>query len=256
VSLTLAARLDGSEAAPLLVLSNSLGTTTRLWEPQLEAFGARFRVLRHDHPGHGASPVPREQVEVEGIARSLLALIDELGAERFSFCGLSLGGMVGMWLAAHVPKRVETLTLCSTGAKLGRREEWLERAALVRAEGTGVLVERQRERWFAAGFRDGAVAQSYLDELASVPREGYARCCEAVGAFDFRADVGRIEAPTLVLVGREDPVTPPEVVDLLGEGIVGAETLVVSQAAHLVNLEQPEAVIDAVLRHAESRAAA
>jgi 3-oxoadipate enol-lactonase len=256
VKLDPAGRLDGPEDAPLLVLSSSLGTTTRLWEPQLEAFAVRFRVLRHDHPGHGDSPVPRGPVEVEQIAGAVLELVDELGVERFSFCGLSLGGMVGMCLAARVPKRVETLTLCCTGAKLGTREEWLERAALVRAEGTGVLVERQRERWFTAAFRDGEVAQSYLDELAAIPREGYASYCEAVGAFDFRGELGRIAAPTLVVAGQEDPVTPPEVVELLSDGIVDAETLVVPHAAHLANLEQPEAVAAAVLRHAESRAAA
>lgn len=256
MSLSLAHRLDGLEDAPLLVLSNSLGTTTRLWDPQLEAFGARFRVLRHDHPGHGGSPVPRDPVEVEQIAGALLELVDELGVGRFSFCGLSLGGMVGMCLAARVPERVETLTLCCTGARLGRREEWLERAALVRAEGTGVLVERLRERWFTPEFRDGEVAQSYLDELSAIPSEGYARCCEAVGAFDFRDRLGRIEAPTLVLVGQEDPVTPPEVVELLSEGIAGAETLVLPHAAHLANVEQPETVAAAVLRHAESRAVA
>ena len=256
MKLDLAGRLDGPEDAPLLVLSNSLGTTTRLWEPQLEAFAARFRVLRHDHPGHGDSPVPRGRVEVEQIAAAVLELVDELGVERFSFCGLSLGGMVGMCLAARVPERVETLTLCCTGARLGRREDWLERAALVRAEGTAVLVERQRGRWFTPEFRDGEVAQSYLDELAAIPSEGYARCCETVGAFDFRDELGRIAAPTLVLVGQEDPVTPPEVVELLSDGIAGAETLVVPQAAHLANVEQPEAVAAAVLRHAESKAAA
>jgi 3-oxoadipate enol-lactonase len=256
VRLDLAGRLDGAQAAPLLVLSNSLGTTARLWEPQLEAFGARFRVLRHDLPGHGDSPVPVEPIEVDEIAGAVLELVDELGVDRFSFCGLSLGGMVGMCLAARVPGRVETLTLCCTGARLLSREEWLERAALVRAEGTGVLVERQRERWFTAEFRDGEIARSYLDELAAIPVEGYARCCEAVGAFDFRDELGRIEAPTLVLVGQEDPVTPPEVVEQLSDGISGAETLVLPHAAHLANVEQPEAVAAAVLRHVESRAAA
>ncbi len=168
----LAHRLDGPEGAPLLVLSNSLGTTTRLWEPQLAAFAAGFRVLRHDHPGHGESPVPGEPVSVEEIAGALLGLVDDLGVEGFSFCGLSLGGMVGMCLAASVPERIETLTLCCTGAKLGTREDWLERAETVRADGTGVLVDRLRERWFTASFRGSDVARSYLDELLTISRRG------------------------------------------------------------------------------------
>jgi 3-oxoadipate enol-lactonase len=245
----LAHRLDGPEGAPLLVLSNSLGTTTRLWDPQLEAFSAGFRVLRHDHPGHGQSPVPDTPVSVEEIASAVLELTD---GERFSFCGLSLGGMVGMCLAATAPERIETLTLCCTGAKLGTREDWLERAATVRAEGTGVLVDRLRERWFTPSFRDTATAQSYLADLLTIEPEGYARCCEAIGAFDFRDRLDEIEAPTLVIVGEEDPVTPPEVVETLSDGIPRSETVVVPHAAHLANVEQPEAVTAAVLQEVRS----
>lgn len=252
----LAHRLDGKEGGPVLVLSNSLGTTTRLWEPQLGAFAERFRVLRHDHPGHGESPVPPEAVAVESIAEALLELIDELGIDRFSFCGLSLGGMVGMWLAANAPGRIETLTLCCTGAKLGTREEWLERAQLVREAGTSALVERARERWFTHRFRESAVARSYLDELETIPAEGYARCCEAVGGFDFRDELSRIEAPTLVVAGGEDPVTPPDVIRLLQRRIPQVETVVVPEAAHLANVEQPDAFAHAVLRHTEARTAA
>jgi len=248
----LAHRLDGSEGAPLLVLSNSIGTTIRLWEPQLEAFTARFRVLRHDHPGHGDSPVPDGPIPVEEIAGAVLGLVDELGAERFSFCGLSLGGMVGMCLAASAPERIETLTLCCTGAKLGTAEDWLDRAASVRAEGMAVLLERARERWFTPAFRESETARRYFDELLTIEPEGYARCCEAVAAFDFRDRLGEIEAPTLVLVGEEDPVTSPEVVETLSEGIPRSETVVVRGAAHLANVEQPEAVTAAVLQEVRS----
>jgi 3-oxoadipate enol-lactonase len=249
-------RLDGAENGPLLVLSNSLGTTTRLWEPQLDAFTAGFRVLRHDHPGHGDSPLPDAPFSVEEIAYAVLHLVDELGAETFSFCGLSLGGMVGMCLAAGSPERVETLTLCCTGAKLGTTEDWLDRAATVRDEGTGVLVNRLRERWFTPAFRESSTARNYLDDVLTIDPQGYARCCEAIAAFDFRDRLGRIDAPTLMIVGAEDPVTPPDVVDALSEGISNVETVLVPNAAHLANVEQPEAVAAAVLRHAQNRAAA
>jgi 3-oxoadipate enol-lactonase len=248
----LAHRLDGPEDAPLLVLSNSLGTTMRLWDPQLDAFTARFRVLRHDHPGHGDSPVPDDAFSVEEIARALLGLVDELGAERFAFCGLSLGGMVGMCLAAKEPERIETLTLCCTGAKLGTPEDWLDRAATVRADGMTAVVERARERWFTPPFRGTDVAERYLDELLTISPEGYARCCEALAAFDFRDRLGEIEAPTLVIVGEDDPVTPTEVVESLSVGIQNVETVVVPSAAHLANVEQPEAVTAAVLQEVRS----
>jgi 3-oxoadipate enol-lactonase len=244
----LAYRLDGPEGAPLLVLSSSLGTTMRLWEPQLDAFTARFRVLRHDHPGHGDSPSPDGPIAVEELAAAVLGLVDEVGHERFSFCGLSLGGMAGMCLAAGAPERVDTLTLCCTGAKLGTSADWLERAATVRADGMAVLVDRSRERWFTPAFRESAAAKSYLDELLTIDPEGYARCCEAIAGFDFRDRLGEIEAPTLVLVGEEDPVTPAEVFETLSDGIPNSQTVVVPQAAHLANVEQPEAVTAAVLQ--------
>ena len=240
----LAHRLEGPEDAPLLVLSSSLGTTMRLWEPQLDAFTARFRVLRHDHPGHGDSPVPDGSIAVEEIASAVLELVD---ADRFSFCGLSLGGMVGMCIAATAPDRVEALTLCCTGAKLGTSQDWHDRAAMVRADGMATLVDRSRERWFTPAFRDSPTAQSYLDELQAIDPEGYARCCEALAAFDFRDRLAEIEAPTVVVVGEDDPVTPPEVVETLNEGIPQAETVVVPNAAHLANVEQPEAIAAAVL---------
>jgi 3-oxoadipate enol-lactonase len=243
----LAHRSDGAGDAPVLVLSPSLGTTIRLWDPQLDAFGQRFRVVRHDHPGHGASPVPGGPFSVEDEAR---ALLDRLEVERFSFCGISLGGMVGMWVAAVAPERVETLTLCCTGAKLGRLEDWQERARLVRAEGTGTLVPAQRERWFSAGFRETAAADACLDELRHVPREGYALCAEAVGGFDFRDQLGRIEAPTLVIAGDEDVTATAEVIQALAGGIAGSRVETVP-AGHLANVEQPELVAAAVLSHAK-----
>jgi 3-oxoadipate enol-lactonase len=247
----LAHRADGAEGAPVLVLAPSLGTTIRLWEPQLDAFAERFQVVRHDHPGHGGSPVPGGRFSVEDEARALLALLDGLGIERFSFCGISLGGMVGMWVAALAPERVETLTLCCTGAKLGELEDWRERARLVRDEGTEALVQAQRARWFSAGFRDTAAADACLDELRHVPREGYALCAEAVGGFDFRDKLGRIEVPTLVVAGEADPTATPAVIQALADGIAGARVETIPGAGHLANVERPDLVAAAVLSHAK-----
>jgi 3-oxoadipate enol-lactonase len=176
-------RVDGPEGAAVLVLSPSLGTTTSLFDSQLSALAQRFRVVRHDLPGHGASPLPDGPVRVEDIARDVLVLLDELGIERASFCGVSIGGMVAMWLGAHAPERVQRLTLCCTGAKLGSRDDYNARAALVRREGTGVIVPGARERWFLPEHRDTPDAQRILAELAAIPAAGYAACSAA----SFRA---------------------------------------------------------------------
>jgi len=254
--MTLGSRVDGPAGAPMLVLSGGLGTTTALWNEQLPALTARFRVLRHDLPGHGDSPLPAGPVSVEGIARAVLALLDELDAERAAFCGLSLGGMVGMWLGAHAPGRIERLVLACTGASLGTPELYASRAAQVRAEGTAVTLVGARERWFTPSFRDSPAAMRIIAGLAEVPAEGYAACCEAVGAFDFHAQLSRIAPPTLVLYGEEDTVTPGPVVAALTQGIPDARKLGIPRAAHLANVEQPEAFTAAVLSHLRERTAA
>ena len=252
----LAHRVDGAAEAPLLVLSSALGTTTALWDSQVSALASGFRVLRHDLPGHGRSPLSSEPVTVEAVGRALLELLDDLGVARFSFCGVSLGGMIGMWLGADAPERVERLVLACTGARLGAPGLYAERAAAVRERGTAIMVDGARERWFTPSFRSSAAAERVLDQLRATPAEGYAACCEAVGAFDFRSRLAEVVPPTLVLHGADDPVTPPAVVDELAGGIRGAQRAAIPRAAHLANVEQPGAFTDAVLSHLAHRAAA
>lgn len=242
---------DGPDDAPLLVLSPSLGTTTDLWEGALPALAARFRVLRHDLPGHGDSPVPDGPVRIEDVARGVLSVLDELGVDRVSFCGISIGGMVGQWLGANAPERIDRLVLCCTGAKLGAREDYVARAELVRREGTGVTVDGARERWFTPAFRDAPEARRILEQLAEIPAEGYAACAEAVGDWDFRDQLHRVTPGALVLFGEDDPVTPAEVRETLLHGIPAARVAYVRGAAHLANVEQPEAFAAAVLAHLE-----
>jgi 3-oxoadipate enol-lactonase len=237
--------LDGPHDAPLLVLSPALGTTTSIWESQLPALSAGRRVLRHDLPGHGASELPAGPVTVERIGRAQLGLLDDLGAARFSFCGISLGGMVGQWLGANAPERLDGLVLACTGAKLGDRADYHARAELVRREGPGVVAPGARERGFTPAFRDAPEAQRILDELASTPRAGYAACAEAVGDWDFRGELDRIAVPPLLVFGEHDPMTTPAVRETLA-GIAGARVVTIPDASHLANVERPEAFVAAV----------
>ena len=251
----LAYRVDGPADAPVVVLSPSLGTTSSLWDAQVAALADGRRVLRHDHPGHGESPVPDGPVSVADIGADVLALLDELGVERASFCGISLGGMVGQWLGANAPERIDRLVLACTGASLGTRQMYEERAALVRAEGTAVTLEGARERWFTPAFLESPRAQRLFDELLQISPEGYAACCEAVGGFDFHGELGRVEPRALVVYGEKDPVTPPAVIDALTDGIPGARRAGIAHAAHFPNVEQPEAFNAAVLTHLDERIA-
>lgn len=186
------------------VLLGALGTTTRLWDEQFDALDDAIAL---DLPGHGTAPVPDGAVSVESIARDVLDSVPG----RFAFVGVSLGGFVGMWLGANTPERVERLLIACTGAKIGDRDDYYARATLVREQGTEPLVAGARERWFSPRFRDDARAEAILDDLRGISRDGYAACAEAVGDWDFRDEVGRIAVPTLVVYGRDDPVTPREV---------------------------------------------
>lgn len=219
---------------PPLVLSSSLGTTRRMWDPNVERLSERYDVIRYEHPGHGDSPLgPRT---IEGLARAVL----DIAPERFSFCGLSLGGMVGMWLAANAPDRVERLVLACTAPILPPRQQWLDRARAVREHGVEAIADAVVGRWFTDRFGD---AGRWRDLLVSTPREGYARCCEAIADMDLRDELARIEVPTTVIVGTEDPVIDDENKRLLAQ--VGE--VVELDAAHLANVERPDEFNEAVL---------
>ncbi len=242
---------EGSEEAPVLVMANSLGTTLRMWDEGAPALRERFRLLRYDHRGHGGSPVPPGLYTIEDLGRDALALLDGLGIERFSWCGLSIGGMVGMWLASKAPERVEGLVLCCTSALLGPRELWDERIRVARKEGMDALVDSVVVRWFTPEFFSAhpETVEKAAAMLRGTDPEGYAGCCAAIRDMDLRDRLGQIRAPTLVISAADDPATPPEHGELIRDSIPGAGFEVIPGASHLANIEQPEAVTRAILDH-------
>jgi 3-oxoadipate enol-lactonase len=243
--------VDGPAGAPTVVLSNSLGSTPAMWDDQLPALLERLRVVRYDHRGHGASPVPPGPYELDDLGADVLALLDRLGLERVHWCGLSLGGMVGMWMAIHAPERIDRLTLCCTSAKLGPPEMWADRAATVREQGVDAIADAGIERWLSPAFieREPEISARIRAMLASTPAEGYAACCGVIERMDQTARLGEIRAPTLVIAAADDPATPPEHGELIASAIPGARIEIVPGARHLATVEQPQAMTDLVLGH-------
>ena len=233
------------------MLANSLGTRQHLWSRQLPELTERFRVLTYDHPGHGASGLPEEPCTVEAFARSLLGVLDDHALERVSFCGTSIGGMVGIALALEAPERVERLVLSCTSAYLGPPDAWVERARIVRAEGMDAVADTVVVRWFTPELAREApeTVARFRAMLVATPREGYARCCEALAAWDARERISAISVPTLVVAGAEDPATPVEHAELLVSRIPDARLLVLERAAHLANVERAEEFTTAMLDH-------
>jgi 3-oxoadipate enol-lactonase len=224
----------------VVVLSGSLGASAAMWEPQVGALARRFHVVPSEHPGHGGAPmVP--VTDVADLARLLLARIE---ADRFSFVGLSLGGAIGLRIALDEPERVERLVLCSTAARFAAG--YRERATIVRAEGLESVVDSVLERWFTPSFAD---VQRYREMLLSTDPEGYARCCEAVAAWDVRGRLGALRVPTLCIAGGDDPVTPPAALRELAAEIPHASVLVLPRARHLANVERAAEFNAALLGH-------
>jgi 3-oxoadipate enol-lactonase len=244
-------RLRGPEDAPVVVLSNSLGTTQELWARQLPLLAERFRVLTYDHPGHGASDLPEELPRVESLTSSLVSLLDELRIERVSLCGVSLGGMVGVTLALQEPERVDRLVLACTSAYVGPPEGWVERARLVRSRGMEAVADSVVGRWFTPALQEEEpqTVARFRAMLAATPPEGYARCCEALAAWDARERVSAIAVPVLVVAGEDDPAIPVEQVRLVASRVPGAGLRILQHAAHLANVERAEAFTNAVLEH-------
>jgi len=231
----------------VVVLSGSLGSSLAMWDPQMPALADRFRVLRYDHPGHGRSPLSEDRT-VAALAVQLLGLLDDLGFAQVSFCGLSLGGAVGMRLALDAPHRIGRLVLCSTSARFATPEFWDRRVAAVRSGGVEAIADEVLDRWFTPGFPD---VRRYRDMLVSTPAEGYSRCCEAVRDWDVRGALGAVQAPTMAIAGADDRSTPPDELKAIAAEIPSAR-LTVLDGRHLVNVEQADAFNEALLAHLES----
>ncbi len=237
--MTIHYQLDGRADAPVIVLSNSLGTTLSMWEGQLEALQAHFRVLRYDTHGHGRT-TKQGKVTLAQLGEDVLSVMAQAGVEKAHFCGISMGGITGLWLARFAPEHFYSITVANSAAKIGEQANWLSRARTVRQEGMGVVAAGSADRWFTQAFRQHhpAEVESLVHQLATSNAEGYAECCEALAAADLRAEVADIRLPLLLIAGEDDPVTTVADSEFLRDQVPGA-SIVTLPASHLSNIEQP-----------------
>jgi 3-oxoadipate enol-lactonase len=242
----------GPEDAPVLLLSHSLGTNFTMWDEQIPQLSKTFRVLRYDTRGHGQSELSRGPYDFDMLGRDVLGLADELGIGKFSFCGLSMGGVTGMWLGTNASYRLHKLMLCSTAAKIGNADTWNARINAVRKDGMKAVAPGTMERWFTAGFREREpqTVERIQKMVENTNPEGFIACCEALREADFRESIKQIRTPALVISGTHDQGTTRADGKFLTNQIAGA-SYVELDAAHLSNVEQGEAFTAAVSQFLE-----
>ena len=249
----LAYSLTGPETATALVLANSLGTDHGMWVRQADAFVERYRVLRYDTRGHGASDAPAGDYTIDRLGRDVLSLMDRAGIDRAHVCGVSIGGLTALWLGIHAPGRVQRLVLANTAARIGSIEFWAERLRVARADGLTALADVTMQRWFTEGFRraEPEVVERMRATLLRVPVAGYLGCCAALRDADLRDVAARVQAPVLVVTGAADVATPPAAGEALTAAISRARLLDLD-AAHLSNIECAPQFTRAVLEFLEA----
>ena len=244
---TIHVEVEGPEH-PVLMLSNSLGTNLHIWDEQVAPFTRHFRLVRYDRRGHGRSGVPKGPYSMERLGRDALAILDGLGIEKVNWCGLSMGGMVGQWLGANAPKRIDKLILSNTSCYFADKASWNDRIKLVREQGLTAIVDANMERWFTKAFRERspqAIAR-IREMFLATNIEGYVACGQAIRDMDHRPLLMKIGAPTLVIAGRHDPATSSEAGEFIAQHAPNAK-LVILETAHIANIEQPQVYADTVL---------
>ncbi|MBT0729208.1 3-oxoadipate enol-lactonase [Rosenbergiella nectarea] len=231
-------RLDGPDNAPVLVLSNSLGTLWNLWDGQFSEWSKHFRVLRYQTRGHGGSPTGEAPFTLAQLGQDVVGLLDHLNIARAHFCGISLGGLTGLWLNRYASSRFDRLVVANTAARIGQRDAWLVRAAQVREQGLTALAANAASRWFTDEYvqqRPGIV-ENYTDQLQQLSPQGYAACCEALAYADLRNELEEMSRPLLVIAGEHDPVTTVEDAQRIVSHCAQSH-LVTLPASHLSNVE-------------------
>jgi 3-oxoadipate enol-lactonase len=240
--------IEGADDAPAVLLSNSLGTNLQMWDDQAEALKTRFRVIRYDSRGHGGSTTDEGPYSIEQLGRDALAILDALKVPKAHYVGLSMGGMVGMWLLTNAPERIGRAVLANTGAHMGGPDLWNTRIRTAKTDGMAALTASTIDRWFTREFQESA--PQAVERIAQMVRatspEGYAACCAAIRDMDQRESIRGITNPVLVIVGKSDPATPPTMGGLIADHITGARILALD-AAHLSNIEASNAFNRALL---------
>ena len=237
----------GDANKPAIVFSNSLGTKYSMWQPQIDALQNDFFVICYDTRGHGASSAPPGPYTIEQLGQDVSNLLDHLNVKKASFCGISMGGLTGQWLALHKPEYFNHVIVCNTAAKVGQEQAWNERAALVREQGLQPIAATAASRWFTERFiqSQAAVVESLSNDLAAGSAEGYASCCEALAKADLREELKNIKVPVLVIAGQQDPVTTVVDGQFMVDRIPNSQLFEIN-ASHISNIECPNEFTQAI----------
>lgn len=231
----------GKPTQPALIFSNSLGTQLSMWQAQIEYFQKDHFVIAYDTRGHGQSTAPQGPYSIEQLGQDVIHLLDQLNIQKTDFCGISMGGLTGQWLAIHHPQRFNHVVICNTAAKIGQESAWLARAELVREQGLTPIAETAALRWFTEPFIQSqtAIVKSMSNDLAASSAEGYASCCEALAKADLTTQINSITVPVLVIAGAQDPVTTVVDGQFMQQQIPASELFVI-EASHISNVEKPQ----------------
>lgn len=237
----------GDAAKPALIFSNSLGTNFKMWQAQIDFFQQDFFVICYDTRGHGASSAPQGPYSIDQLGQDVVNLLDHLNIEKAAFCGISMGGLTGQWLAIHRPERFNQVVVCNTAAKIGQEQAWNDRAALVREQGLQPIASTAASRWFTEPFiqSNATVVNNLQNDLAAGSAEGYASCCEALAKADVREQLKDITVPVLVVAGQQDPVTTVADGQFMVERIANSQLFEIN-ASHISNVELPNEFNQAV----------
>lgn len=242
-------KLEGTPNSPVLVFSNSLGSNHHMWDELVPLLLPYFRVLRYDTRGHGHSSVSPGEYSIALLAEDLIQLVDDLGIDKFAFCGLSMGGLIGQYLGIHFSHRLTHLVLSNTGAKIGDEARWTERATFIAQYGTEGMSKETMQRWFSDGFIENKPNKiaALTQMFEKSPNAGYISCCAAIRDADFRGKLEQITVPTLVITGSDDPVTNVEQAQYLADYIPNAKLYVMQDTKHLCATERPAEYVEKLL---------
>jgi 3-oxoadipate enol-lactonase/4-carboxymuconolactone decarboxylase len=242
----------GASDGPTVVLGSSLGTTLEMWDPQVGGLGAECQVVRFDHRGHGRSPAPPGPYAIADLGADVMALMDRLGIGRADYCGLSIGGMIGQWLAINAPQRIRRLVLICTAPHMPNGDAFRTRAQTVREAGsTAVVADAVIANWFTEGYAaaHADVVARHRQMIVDTPPEGYAACCEAIAGHDVRAGLGQISAPTLVIAGAQDRAIPSSQGEAIAAAVPSSRLQILDPASHIASVERADVVTDLIAAH-------